>query len=384
MGDAAPSERRCRFVNQRCQYKRSHTRATWGDLPPAWWHGWCHKPGAQVVDAGHYIACYIARYANEAVMGDVLRDNGVLFLGSRLKRLGERLQGDVLRFMESAGSPIQPSQYPILAALDAQGPLTVSDLVGVTGVSQPAVTRCLQRLAAMGLVETRRGHRDLRHKTMALTDTGAAAMARAKRDLFPQIEMAVSDIAAQLSGPLLAQLSTLEDLLAAVPLDARAREGVTAGLSILEYSEALAPQFYDINAQWIGAMFRLEATDIAVLENPRTRIIEPGGDILFVAHADLGVVGTCALQKTGERQFELTKMGVLESARGRKAGEFLLRAVLRRARSLRADRLYLLTNAACAPAIHLYEKLGFVHDAEIMREFGARYERCDVAMRFVR
>jgi DNA-binding MarR family transcriptional regulator/N-acetylglutamate synthase-like GNAT family acetyltransferase len=324
------------------------------------------------------------RYACEAVMGDILRDNGLLFLGSRLKRLGERLQGDVLRFMESAGSPIQPSQYPILAALDAQGPLTVSDLVGVTGVSQPAVTRGLQRLAAMGLVETRRGHRDLRHKTMALTDTGAAAMARAKRDLFPQIEMAVSDIAAQLSGPLLAQLSTLEDLLAAVPLDARAREGVTAGLSILEYSEALAPQFYDINAQWIGAMFRLEATDIAVLENPRTRIIEPGGDILFVAHADLGVVGTCALQKTGERQFELTKMGVLESARGRKAGEFLLRAVLRRARSLRADRLYLLTNAACAPAIHLYEKLGFVHDAEIMREFGARYERCDVAMRFVR
>jgi GNAT superfamily N-acetyltransferase len=75
---------------------------------------------------------------------------------------------------------------------------------------------------------------------------------------------------------------------------------------------------------------------------------------------------------------------VLESARGRKAGEFLLRAVLRRARSLGADRLYLLTNAACAPAIHLYEKLGFVHDAEIMREFGARYERCDVAMRFVR
>jgi N-acetylglutamate synthase-like GNAT family acetyltransferase len=236
----------------------------------------------------------------------------------------------------------------------------------------------------MGLVETRRAHRDLRHKTMALSAAGVAAMERSKREIFPHIEMAVADVAAELSGPLLAQLSTLEDLLAAVPLDARARDGFTAGLSILEYSEALAPQFHDINAQWISAMFRLEATDITVLENPRTRIIEPGGDILFVAHADLGVVGTCALQKTGERQFELTKMGVLESARGRKAGEFLLRAVLRRARSLGADRLYLLTNAACAPAIHLYEKLGFVHDAEIMREFGARYERCDVAMRFVR
>ena len=48
-----------------------------------------------------------------------------------------------------------------------------------------------------------------------------------------------------------------------------------------------------------------------------------------------------------------------------------------------ADPLYLLTNKKCAPAIHLYEKLGFQHDAEIMARYGARYERCDVALRFV-
>ena len=89
------------------------------------------------------------------------------------------------------------------------------------------------------------------------------------------------------------------------------------------------------------------------------------------------------MQKTGEHSYELTKMGVRESARGRKAGEYLLRAVLRRARELGADPLYLLTSSKCAAAIHLYEKLGFAHDAEIMGDFGARYCRCNVAMRFV-
>ena len=73
-------------------------------------------------------------------------------------------------------------------------------------------------------------------------------------------------------------------------------------------------------------------------------------------------------------------MGVRPSARGRKAGEFLLRAMLRRAAELRAETLYLLTNRLSAPAIHLYEKLGFVHDADIMERFGRRYARCDVAM----
>ena len=57
-------------------------------------------------------------------------------------------------------------------------------------------------------------------------------------------------------------------------------------------------------------MFRLEQTDREVLMNTRERIVEPGGAILFVEDPGLGIVGTCALQKTGEGSFELTKMGV--------------------------------------------------------------------------
>lgn len=129
-------------------------------------------------------------------------------------------------------------------------------------------------------------------------------------------------------------------------------------------------------------MYRIEPTDRDVLENPYERIVAPGGDILFVAAAGLGVVGACALQKTGADQYELTKMGVLESARGHKAGAFLLDAVIARAKAMGARRLYLLSNARSAVAIHLYEKAGFVHDAGIMAEFGARYERCNVAMRY--
>ncbi len=153
-----------------------------------------------------------------------------------------------------------------------------------------------------------------------------------------------------------------------------------AGLGIVEYSDALARDFHDINAQWISAMFRLEGTDRDVLENPRARIVDAGGVILFARDANLGIVGTCALQKTGEGRFELTKMGVLEQARGRKVGEFLLAAMLARAAAMQVRQLYLLTSSRCAAAIHLYEKNGFRHDAGIMRDFGSRYARCDVAM----
>jgi GNAT superfamily N-acetyltransferase len=153
-------------------------------------------------------------------------------------------------------------------------------------------------------------------------------------------------------------------------------------LSIREFSDELAQDFHDINKEWIEAMFVLEPVDREVLENPREKIIDVGGVILFVTARGLGVVGTCALKPTGGGGYELTKMGVRESARGLGAGAFLLAAITARALDLRADPLYLLTNKTCAAAIHLYEKLGFRHDAGIMADYGARYARCDVAMRY--
>lgn len=160
---------------------------------------------------------------------------------------------------------------------------------------------------------------------------------------------------------------------------------MTDGLMIHEFSDDLAPHFREINEQWITAMYRVEPADREVLDDPRGRIVDCGGAILFVEAVGLGIVGTAALRAAGQGAagqgaFELTKMGVLESARGRGVGAFLLVAMIARARAMGADPLYLLSNTQSAAAIHLYERMGFAHDAGIMRAYGARYDRCDVAM----
>ena len=56
----------------------------------------------------------------------------------------------------------------------------------------------------------------------------------------------------------------------------------TQGPAIRDFTDDLASAFHDINAEWITAMFALEATDREVLANPRARIIDGGGTILFV------------------------------------------------------------------------------------------------------
>lgn len=311
-------------------------------------------------------------------MADVVAQMGPSFLGSRLKRLGERMQAGAASVIADAGLPLQPGHMAVLAALRT-GPMSVGQLAEACGASQPGITRSLGQLRTLGMVADAESA-DQRSRVVELSPKGRDAVAVISRDVWPRVGMAAEQILAQVDGDFLGQLAVIEAALAEASISERAARVVPGNLRLREYDDSLARHFHDINAEWIEAMFRLEQTDREVLENPRRRIVDPGGTILFVEAPGLGIVGTCALQKTGANAFELTKMGVRETARGLKAGEFLLEAMIARAQKMGAEKLYLLTNHACEAAIHLYEKLGFVHDAGIMAKYGARYDRCDVAM----
>jgi DNA-binding MarR family transcriptional regulator len=304
---------------------------------------------------------------------DLVAELGHLFLGSRLKRLAERLQADAAKVHKAVGVDAQPAEVALLAALDRFGPLSVSGAVDALGVSQPAVTRTASGLVERGLVSSECDESDQRQRTLKLTKQGRGLIAKAKKEAWPLIESAVD---AMCSPLLLEQIRALEAKLEERPLESRAL------ISIREYSDDLAKHFYSINAEWIESMFVLEEVDRRILQNPKSMILDPGGFILFAEAKDLGPIGTCALMKIEDGVFELTKMGVLERARGRKAGEILLSAALERAKSMKIDTLFLLTNAKCVAAIKLYEKLGFEHDAEIMKRYGGEYQRCNVAMRY--
>lgn len=314
-------------------------------------------------------------------MRDVVADNGLLFLGSRFKRLADRLLGEAATIIRDAGLPIQPAHFPVLAAIEANGAMTVGELGGALRISQPAVTRSVARLVELGLLAASRPDGDLRQKTLALTGAGRGVLIRGKALVWPRVTAAVEGLTGGLTGSLVEQLTGLEAGLDSASLRQRVARVVPAeGLTLHDYSDDLAPAFAAINAEWIEAMFVLEENDRKILSDPRGTIVDKGGVILFVEAAGLGIVGTCALMKAADGVFELTKMGVSERARGRKAGEYLLAATLARAAEMDIETLYLLTNSKCAAAIHLYEKLGFRHDAAIMAEYGRRYDRCNVAM----
>jgi len=153
---------------------------------------------------------------------DVVRQLGHLTLGSRFKRIGDRLQAQTQRILDAHEVPIQAAQFTYLAAIDRLGPLTVGEIAEAVGVTQPGATRTLAQLSEEGLVDLASAADDQRRKRVTLTRQGKRLVEIGKRDVWPVIDAAVKDVCRKLSGSLLEQLAALEDGIEDEPLDRRA------------------------------------------------------------------------------------------------------------------------------------------------------------------
>ena len=150
------------------------------------------------------------------------------------------------------------------------------------------------------------------------------------------------------------------------------------GFRIREFLPGDETAFRRLNEEWIRRYFTLEPGDREALADPVRTILKPGGRI-FLAVREGGVVGCCALRPMGPGEYEVAKMAVTEACRGAGIGRRLLERVLAEARASGAARLYLETNRKLAPAIRLYESVGFRH-LPPARIVPSRYARADVYM----
>lgn len=138
--------------------------------------------------------------------------------------------------------------------------------------------------------------------------------------------------------------------------------------------------FKALNEEWISTYFTMEESDYKALDNPQGYILDPGGAIL-VALYEGEPLGVCALIKMNndEYDFELAKMAVSPKAQGKNIGFMLTNAIIDKAKSLGASKLYLESNTLLEPAINLYKKLGF----QKISGKPTPYARCNIQMGLV-
>ena len=146
-------------------------------------------------------------------MNDFVSELGFVALGTRLRRLGERLQADVQDILTALDVNIPASQLPMLAMLRARSPVGISALAGGLGVSQPAATRMVGLLATAGLARVTVTEGDQRGRSVVLTARGRQKIGRVMADVAPVIGRSLQAMAHQANGNLLQQLAAFETAL---------------------------------------------------------------------------------------------------------------------------------------------------------------------------
>ena len=316
---------------------------------------------------------------------DFLDELEELALGTRLKRLSERMLTDAGKVYKAFNIEVQPKWFSLLALIDKRQKINVVEASQLLGLSQPAISQFCRQLEKEGLIVSIICENDSRRRVLTLTDVGQQQVAKMK-PMWSAVTQAAQELSRELDNDIYQAIRKCEQALTRKSLLDRTLDiyhESSDDLEFVSFEPKYTDVFRQINEEWINSMFVLEESDKNVLTDPVKYIISKGGKIWLAKHKQLGFVGCCALAKKKELTFELTKMAVLDSARGLKIGEKLLRFTLHEAAKMPMKRLFLLTNKKCQTAIHLYEKNGFVHDRHVMEEFGSNYARCDVAMKYL-
>ncbi len=146
-------------------------------------------------------------------------------------------------------------------------------------------------------------------------------------------------------------------------------------LEIVEYSPELKYYIKTLNYEWLEKYFQLEQSDMVSLGDPQEHIINKGGFIYYVKLND-EIVGTASLIRYPGDVYKLGKMAVTENHQGKGVGKFLLQHCISEARLKEIKKLVLYTNTLLKPAVHLYERFGFI---ETQLEHG-HYGRANMKM----
>ena len=146
-------------------------------------------------------------------------------------------------------------------------------------------------------------------------------------------------------------------------------------IKIIPYRSEHHEVFKQLNIEWLDHYNLTESHDLMVLNDPEGTILNRGG-FIWLAEAEGKIVGSAALMKEQEDEYELAKMSVTPAYRGKGISKLLIERCLYKAKAIGAKKLSLFSNHQLQTAIRLYEKYGFKHVAL----HSSPFETADVRM----
>lgn len=309
---------------------------------------------------------------------EFIKQLGEVAFGTRLRLLTDRFMQDGAKIYESQNIDFEPRWFTMFSLLSQKSPLNISEITTELGYTQPAVTQIANVLIKKGLVKVVKDKSDTRKKLLALSPKGQVMLDELK-PVWQGFEDAIRDVFKETGFDLMFVVNKIESALDDKDMYSRVSEKIKEKqldrIEILGYSDEYKELFKTLNYEWLEKYFKVEPEDEKLLGNPREEIINKGGEVIFAKYKG-GIVGTAALIKFTDKEFELAKMAVTENVQGKQIGKKLAEEIIRLARQKNADVLFLETNVKLIAAMKLYKKLGFT----LTENHNSKYARSTIKM----
>lgn len=143
---------------------------------------------------------------------DFIRELGMLAMGSRLRRLNDRLNRDVARIYNELEIDFDPHWFPVLYYLNAKPPTAVMEIAAALHFTHPNIIHIARLMAKRGLVISKKDKTDDRKRLLTLTPKGKT-LAKKLQPVWNNIARSAGALVDQAGYNLLDLIDEIESLL---------------------------------------------------------------------------------------------------------------------------------------------------------------------------
>jgi DNA-binding MarR family transcriptional regulator/GNAT superfamily N-acetyltransferase len=103
---------------------------------------------------------------------DLFNDAGLLIIGTRLKKLGDRFLNEISQVYKKQDIPFEPVWFPVFFLLHKKGSLSLTEIASQLEVSHSAISQMITQLVNKKMVEIQPDESDARIKKIIFSSKG--------------------------------------------------------------------------------------------------------------------------------------------------------------------------------------------------------------------
>jgi len=297
---------------------------------------------------------------------DLISDLGALALGSRLKRLSDRMMKSVSEIYKSSGVNFESKWFPIFYLLSKEGEKGIMEIAEILNITHPGVIQIAKEMEKAGWIESVKSGADARKRHLKLTEKAHQNLPQLEEMWVSFKENNEKVIRASQHNILLA-MQEIEDFLDKNNFKRQYYETFEelkqSKINIQLFDEKYQAQVEEMVLGIQNGEFNLGLTAQRQpdLHNLKAFYNDRGNQLWVATNSKDEVVGSIGLEKLNNEQAVLRKMFIKQEYRGKTLGlaQRLFEILIIKARHQNFKEILLDTPLVTHAAHRFYERNGF-------------------------